>query len=615
MATPTRDHRPALWLLSLLCATALAYLGFLSVNNHFLWYDDEGYMMISLQGVLEGRALYTDIYSQYGPFYYQLRELIFRVLGLQVDHDTNRMIALFGWMLSAAMFALIVFRITRDRAAALFSFVFAFLFLEVVVKEPGHPQQTSFLLLACGLVLMTRRMDRWTVAALGATTAALTLTKVNVGAFLFLSLAPVLFSTLKAERVRTLGLAASYGAIVFLGVTLAITSFDWGSLHLALTVVLSASSVFLALRAHPPAAKAPATNIAAFAAGAAAVGGVSIGLVLLRGTQISDLLWAILLQHTALAEGVRLEFPWYATAAAAAGLAAAAYLVRSPGSDRWAALDPVKVVYGTALLALAIAAFVIESNVSLDFGTVLRGNARLLWHLAPGFAWLVVVPGKEGTPEARAALAMTAVLSVLIAFPVVGSQITYSAILLTAVAILILKDVVAASVSSPESRLGSTARLCQLTLVAGLALALPLRVALAHRTYHFESSDPNLPGAARLRLPPPVAELYSTLARDLSRDCDAFMSLNGVNSLYYWTGMKPPTGSNMTVWPHYFTPDQQAAIIDVLDGVRRPCVLYFEPYGYLNTRHLETEQGLFGRYVLEEYTPSWVAGQYTLYAK
>ena len=71
----------------------------------------------------------------------------------------------------------------------------------------------------------------------------------------------------------------------------------------------------------------------------------------------------------------------------------------------------------------------------------------------------------------------------------------------------------------------------------------------------------------------------------------------------------------MTVWPHYFTPDQQAAIIDVLDGVERPCVLYFEPYGYLRTRHLETERGLFGRYVLDEYAPSWVQGQYTLYTK
>ena len=80
MSTPTPNNGLPFWSLVLLCATALADVGFLSVNNHFLWYDDEGYMMISLQGVLEGRALYTDIYSQYGPFYYQLRELVFRVL-------------------------------------------------------------------------------------------------------------------------------------------------------------------------------------------------------------------------------------------------------------------------------------------------------------------------------------------------------------------------------------------------------------------------------------------------------------------------------------------------------------------------------------------------------
>ena len=385
---------------------------------------------------------------------------------------------------------------------------------------------------------------------------------------------------------------------------------------------MSASSVFVVLRAHPPDASAPATNIAAFALGAAGVGAVSIGLVLLRGTQISDLVWATLGQHTVLTSGAQLDFQWYASVMAAVGLAVAIYVSRSSGDDRRVALDSAKVAYGTAVLALAIAAFVIESDARLDFGTLLRGNARLLWHLAPGFAWLLVVPGRLGALEARAALVMTAVVSVLTAFPIAGSQITYSVILLTAVAILTLKDGVAVSASSADGRLGSSdgplgsaARLCQVTLFAGLALALPLRLALAHRSYHFESSNPNLPGASRLRLPPDAAELYSTLAHDLSRDCDAFMSINGVNSLYYWTRMRPPTGSNMTVWPQYFTPEQQASIIDVLDGVERPCVLYFEPYGYLSTRHLETERGLFGRYVLEQYAPSWVQGQYTLYTK
>ena len=614
MSTPTPNNGLAFWSLALVCVTALAYLGFLSVNNHFLWYDDEGYMMISLQGVLEGRALYTDIYSQYGPFYYQLRELIFRVLGLQVDHDTNRMVALFGWMLTAATLAALVFRITRDRAASLFSFVFAFLFLEVVVKEPGHPQQTASLLLVCGLLLMTRRMDRWTLTALGATTAALTLTKINMGAFFFLSLAPVLFWTLKAERVRTWGMATSYALIVLLGASVVINNLTSGNLQVTLTVVLSASSVFLVLRAHPPDRTAPTTNIAAFATGAATVGALSIGQVLLRGTHISDLVWATFLQHTTLTGGARLDFPWYASVMAAAGLAVAIYVVRSPRDDRRAALNSAKVVYGTAVLALAIAAFVIESDVSLDFGTVLRGNAKLLWHLAPGFAWLLVVPGRVEAPGARAALAMTAVVSMLIAFPIAGSQITYSVILLTAVAILTLTDGVAAAAFSPDGRLGA-ARLCRVTLFAGLALALPLRVAMAHRSYHFQSSDPHLAGASRLRLPPAGAELYSTLARDMSRDCDTFMSINGVNSLYFWTGMRPPTGSNMTVWPNYFTADQQAAIIEVLDSVERPCVLNFEPYGYLRSRDLETERGLFGRYVLEEYTPSWVRGQYTLYTK
>ena len=57
------------WLLGL---PVFAVLGFCSINSHHLWYDDEGYVLIALKGVLEGEPLYTSVYSQYGPFFYQV---------------------------------------------------------------------------------------------------------------------------------------------------------------------------------------------------------------------------------------------------------------------------------------------------------------------------------------------------------------------------------------------------------------------------------------------------------------------------------------------------------------------------------------------------------------
>jgi hypothetical protein len=36
----------------------------------FHQYDDEGYLLLSLKNYLDGGPLYTDTFTQYGPFYY-----------------------------------------------------------------------------------------------------------------------------------------------------------------------------------------------------------------------------------------------------------------------------------------------------------------------------------------------------------------------------------------------------------------------------------------------------------------------------------------------------------------------------------------------------------------
>ena len=47
-----------------------AYAGYLRMFTSFGDWDDEGYFLISVSSFLRGEALYTDVYSLYGPFYF-----------------------------------------------------------------------------------------------------------------------------------------------------------------------------------------------------------------------------------------------------------------------------------------------------------------------------------------------------------------------------------------------------------------------------------------------------------------------------------------------------------------------------------------------------------------
>jgi hypothetical protein len=64
-------------------------------------YDDEGYMLESLQHYLSGEKLHREVYTQYGPFQFLLpREIVYRSLGVPVNHYNGRGFTVFLWLLS-----------------------------------------------------------------------------------------------------------------------------------------------------------------------------------------------------------------------------------------------------------------------------------------------------------------------------------------------------------------------------------------------------------------------------------------------------------------------------------------------------------------------------------
>src|SRR5436190_3740900 len=113
--TPAIKSKKARLIALLFAATAalLALAATKMMFSAFMFYDDEGYVLISLRNFAAYGGLYRDVYSQYGPFpfvsYYGLQ-----ALGIPLTHTVGRLIALGAWTGTAWSCAVLVGHATRS---------------------------------------------------------------------------------------------------------------------------------------------------------------------------------------------------------------------------------------------------------------------------------------------------------------------------------------------------------------------------------------------------------------------------------------------------------------------------------------------------------------------
>ncbi len=88
-------------------------VGFYQVFDHFAGYDDEGYVMVSVQSFLDGKPLYNQVYSQYGPFYYLYKAALHRLSGAAVSHDATGLMTLGAWLGATLFCSLFCWRAHR----------------------------------------------------------------------------------------------------------------------------------------------------------------------------------------------------------------------------------------------------------------------------------------------------------------------------------------------------------------------------------------------------------------------------------------------------------------------------------------------------------------------
>ena len=564
----------------------LAVAGYFELFSRFEYYDDEGYIALSIEAFLRRGSLYGDVYSQYGPFPYELWGALFEVTGAQVSSNAIRLLTLAIWLGISLTAGITAHRLTRRWELGLVCTLLSFAAADSITREPLHPDGLITLLIlgvGAAAALLSDRRPRAAMAIGGALLAAAILTKVNVGG---LGIAAVLFALAATAPTPSIPLwarASVVGACIALPVVLMLPDLqDAWAQNFALSVafgIVALAIVALRLPAGAQGSSGPdPPSMLALGAGFAATALLIIGVIVATGTSLAELIDGVILEPL----GQRDVFTFEAKLPSAivdltlAGCVAA-FVARRAGSSGERSASAV----GAVLRILAGLVLLLGTASALPIQVVPAPTAL---GLAIPLAWISAAPpvsaGSFPSPYVRVLLPALALLGALHAYPVFGSQAGLSAVAFVPVGALVLADGLGELEASSTTWAG--VRGVQLASVVTVALAALIVKAGAQsgvqptfRAHKDWAEGQALPfyGASRIRLPAAVTSTYAGVVDQLRRRCDSFVTLPGMNSFYLWTGMDPPSTLNATSWMYLLDGAQQQRVVNAARGEKRLCAL------------------------------------------
>jgi hypothetical protein len=567
--------------------TALTFVTVLIAHprmfSGFSFYDDEGYMLTSLREFVKHGELYDRVYTQYGPFYYELFGGVFSIFGIDVTHDSGRNAAMIVWVLAGLLFGLAMWRMTRSIVIGLGAQILSFSALSVVTDEPMHPVVLIGLLLATILTMATLVRERespYAMALLGAAAAALVLVKINVGTFAVISLAlacVISYPVLWRRRPVRLGVEALF---VVIPVLLMLGKLDQGWVrHYAFHVAISALAVVVVLRARGTDRRV-AGELRWLVGGFVVLAVICCATILGAGTSPRALFEGLITQPLRLPDVYTnpLQLSRRIYALDVIGLASAAAY--------WFALRRRPVAPGRAWYALwSLFAIVVGLTMALSVtGQVLPFNAESLtgyqFSMLP-FAWvglIATVPGERPNASfARLLLPLLAVLQALHAYPVSGSQMWLATVLLVPLGLLCVANGargLAAAVELSTDRLalygfGIVATIVLAWFAVNTFLREPLR---ANRAAYDGRVSLRLPGSHDMRLTPEEVKLYTDVTNAMRENCTATLMLPGMDSFYLWAQQEPPSYT-AGAWEILFDTAQQEKVVEATRSIHGLCLL------------------------------------------
>ncbi len=578
----------AIYAIAAIAATIAAYF---YLFTQFAPYDDEGTVLVALKAFVGGETLYRDVYTPFGPFYYELFGGFFKLTGLDVSTDASRTIVMVVWVASSLLFGLAVQRLTGRVALGVTAMLVAFSVVFILSQEPMHAQVLAVLLLSAFTFLAsasdTRRVA-WAGGACGALLAALVLTKINLGVY---AVAAVVFAAvLTVEPLHRRRWLRWPVIIAFLALPFVATARDLsGELvrHFAVLELLAVTAIAVAswsLR-QAPAESGGQARMMRWLLSAAAGFGVAFLAVLLgifaTGSTPADVYDGVITQAMRIRDvnpaplgSAAAAIDWGIAAIAAAALVCWFRWRGDAESALWSG-----VLRGAAGLAIW---FSITQSAPLSLGPA-PGNVDAL---AMVLAWVAVIP-PAGVVEPiqkrflRALLPTLAVAEVLQVYPVAGSQMRIAAVMFVAVGGICLADSLtsfrawsSARGTASLERFGAVASVAIVALGAKFAVDGVVLPAITKGLVYREEKALPFPGATSLRLPVTEAEAYERVVDLLQRNrCTGFIGYPNIDSLYLWSEIDPPRPYAPSAWMLALDEDLQQRILRQLRASPRPCVV------------------------------------------
>jgi hypothetical protein len=542
--------------------------GFTHTFSTFRNHDDEGNMLLSIKQFNEGRPLYDDVFSLYGPFSFLVKWGIANTIHRPIDHDIGRLICLAYWLGTSGACAGVLFHLTRSTVITTCGLLLVFRELSPIIDEPGHPQELCALLLGLAMLLPTwansPRRTGGVVLGLGLLCGCLVMTKVNIGIFLGMALGMTLLA-LGPRSATTRILTGLYAACLLIAPSALLKAHlasAW-CLQFATLVTLSlTAALILSLGSPRPVLFSIRHWVIAAGAFLVAIFGI-VAATWLRGSSLESIVYNNLQRASKLPSIVVVppQYHWIAWLPAPVAVAAALCLVRGRCLTA-AALS--RIVAGLLLLA---SAFLM--------------HYRLLCLLGPPLAGFVLVPSvsrQRGSMEvfARTLLAFSAITEVLWLYPIYGGQRVFATFLCVVAAIVCLDDGTTDLIALRRWETAAARRfldLARVALLTGLIVAFTAQTVKSIQIYR--SNPPlGLPGTSLIHLPLEETQRLRDLTKFLRANSDTFITFPGLNSFYLWTGKEPPIGLTASNWMFVVDDRSQDRVVDQISRIPHPYVVF-----------------------------------------
>ncbi|MGH7268644.1 MAG: hypothetical protein ACREMB_27830, partial [Candidatus Rokuibacteriota bacterium] len=543
-------------------------LCFFAMFSGFGDHDDEGYLLLSLRQYAQGGVLYDQLYSQYGPAYFQAVTGLFSVLGLPVTHAAGRAVVVGLWLATALVCGAATYRLTANRVVAWVAALLVGLALAPLRNEPLHPGGVLGLVVSA-LVLSgagTRRATGLRGAALGVCVGVALLMKVNIGLFAGVAAGFAVLARLGSGWARPAAAAAFL--LVPPAVMAGLLSEEWVRAYLVLVMAGTVSVVLVEL-SQAATARGARGPVGMLLAASAVTLLLVCGWELGRGSSVEGLARGIVLDPLshpyvlALPPLLSPAAPVWALTSLAACLSF--LLLRRTGwSERWpvtALRGPAQMLAGAFIWLAATDRLLVSPLAALP----------LLW------VALLTPAAEVGAARSfgRSLLVAVAALQALHAYPVAGSQVAWGTFLFIPVGAVAIADgwratVAAVRAGRPDARWPGPVAWVLGAVLVGLAASAVYDAGQRYRHAYEDGVSLGLPGAESIRVAPRQATLYRALTANLAAHCATFVTMPGLNSLYLFTRLEPPTMMNATVWMSQFTSAQQLEIARRLSSLTVP---------------------------------------------